>query len=88
MHSNSCQTTWLNEYGWPLHLRTDGGPAYRTEFSEFCATNGIIHQLSSPYNPESNGLAEAAVKSVKSLLIHERGESLPEAIAAWRNMAR
>ena len=32
---------------------------------DFCASHGIQHELSSPYNPESNGLAEAAVKNLK-----------------------
>ena len=62
---------WFNEFGWPTHIRTDGGPQFRSEFKEFCTAHGITHELSSPYNPESNGLAEAAVKSLKGLsLIH------------------
>ena len=50
----------------------------------------IHHELSSPYNPESNGLAEAAVKNMKSLILHcvDRKEDLSIAIPAWRNMAR
>ena len=50
----------------------------------------ITHELSSPYNPESNGLAEAAVKNMKSLILRcvDRKENLSIAIAAWRNMAR
>ena len=48
------------------------------------------HELSSPYNPESNGLAEAAVKSLKGIVLRctERGENIHQAIAAWRNTAR
>ena len=47
-------------------------------------------QLSSPYNPESNGLAEAAVKSLKGIVLRctERGENIHQAIAAWRNTSR
>ena len=56
-----------NDYGWPTHIRTDGGPQFWSEFKEFCTAHGITHELSSPYNPESNGLAEAAVKSLKRL---------------------
>ena len=43
-----------------------------------------------PYNPESNGLAEAAAKNMKSLILRcaDRKEELSIAIAAWRNMAR
>ena len=60
--------TWFTEYGWPNKIRTDGGPAFRNEFSSFCSSNGIKHELCSAYNPESNGLAEAGVKNLS--LIH------------------
>ena len=82
--------SWFTEYGWPNTIRTDGGPAYRNEFSNFCSNNGIKHELCSAYNPESNGLAEAGVKNMKALVerCKEREENLEEAIAAWRNMAR
>ena len=59
---------WLNDFGWPTHIRTDGGPQFRSELEEFCAAHGIQLELSSPYNPESNGLAEAAVKNPKSIV--------------------
>ena len=60
---------WFNDYGWPTHIRTDGGPQFRSEFKEFCTEHGITHELSSPYNPESNGLAEVAVKSLKGIVL-------------------
>ena len=49
-------------------MRSDGGPQYRAELDAFCVRNIITHELSSAYNPQSNGLAEAAVKNVKQLL--------------------
>ena len=82
---------WFTEYGWPSTIQKVGGaPSYRGEFTTFCNSNGIKHELCSAYNPESNGLAEAAVKNMKSLveICSERKESFTEAIAAWRNMAR
>ena len=81
---------WFTEVGWPMTIRTDGGPQFRTEFSLFCDKNSIKHELSSPYNPEYNGLAEAAVKNIKSIITrcNKEGENLKLAIAAWRNMAR
>ena len=81
---------WFNGYGWPTHIRTDGGPQFRSEFKEFCTAHGITHELSSPYNPESNGLAEAVVKSLKGIVLRctERGENIHQAIAAWRNTCR
>ena len=72
------------------HAKVRQEPQFRTEFSAFCSNNGIKHELSSPYNPESNGLAEAAVKNIKTLITrcHKLDEDLQLAITAWRNMAR
>lgn len=39
-------------------LRSDrGGEYFPTEFSDF-ESNGIIHQVSAPYRPQQNGVAE------------------------------
>ena len=88
--SSDSWSDWFIEVGWPTAIRTDGGPQFRTEFSQFCNRHGIKHELSSPYNPESNGLAEAAVKNTKAIITrcHKEGENIKLAIAAWRNMAR
>ena len=88
MASNVGQLSdWFTEFGWPTAIRTDGGPQFRTLF---CNQNGIKHELSSPYNPESDGLAEAAVKNIKSIITrcNKEGENIRLAIAAWRNMMR
>ena len=81
---------WFWEFGFPKNIRSDGGPQFRNEFEEFCRANGINKQLSSPYNPQSNGLAEAAVKQMKFLL-KKTGSSEDKfrpALLAWRNMPR
>ena len=59
-------TTWFNLFGWPSSIRSDGGPQFRGEFSRFCVSHHIRHELSAPYNQKCNGLAEAGVKSVKN----------------------
>ena len=59
---------WFLEFGFPKCIRTDNRPQFRTEFSAWCLSSGIIHETSSPYHPQSNGLAEGAVKAVKLLL--------------------
>ena len=61
-------TDWFNTFGWPERLRSDNGPQYRAEFDEFCHKHSILHENSSPYYPESNGLSESAVKQMKFLL--------------------
>ena len=80
----------FNSFGWPNSIRTDGGPQFRQEFAKFCKTNSIQHKLASAHNPESNGLAEAAVKNLKAIVTRTRAEkaNLEEPIAAWRNMGR
>ena len=75
---NSTSTTnvlrqlkrWKTDYGAPVKLVTDNGPQFRSaEFQHFCKEWYITHVTSSPYNPQSNGIAEAAVKSIKYLLL-------------------
>ncbi|RDX64254.1 hypothetical protein CR513_57211, partial [Mucuna pruriens] len=40
-------------------LRTDGGGEYNSkEFKEFCEAKGIEHEVTAPYTPQHNGLAE------------------------------
>ena len=60
---------WFLDWGYPEVIRTDGGPQFRREFSEWAAERHVKHEVSSPYNPQSNALAEAAVKRCKKLLL-------------------
>ena len=42
-----------------LCLRTDGGGEYNSNaFKTFYSQHGILHQISTPYTPQQNGLAE------------------------------
>ena len=43
-----------------------------SQFAEFCTSWGITHETSSPHYPQSNGFAEACVKSVKHVLQHAK----------------
>ena len=81
---------WFNILGWPRSIRSDGSPQFWGEFSSFCEKNNIKHELSAPYNPRSNGLAEYAVKMVKNILKKCSGENGdPErALNEWRNLPR
>ena len=80
----------FDEFGWPKKIRSDGGPQFRQAFTSFCKLHGISHELASAYNLESNGLAEAAVKSMKALVVRTKklGENLRQAIVCWRNVKR
>ena len=53
----------------PDVLWSDGGPQFTSaKLSSFLATWGTSHIMSSPHYPQSNGKAEAAVKSMKKLI--------------------
>ena len=81
-------TNWFNLFGWPSSIRSDGGPQFRGEFSRFCTSHSITHQVSAPYNPKSNGLAEAGVKSVKNILrkCATSGSDAEYMLYEWRNV--
>ena len=54
-------------------LVTDNGPQYTAdEFAKFARTYNFFHITSSPYFPQSNGLAERAVQTVKNILRDSR----------------
>ena len=48
---------------------SDNGPPFRSnQFEKFCEKHGIRLVHSPPWNPESNGLGERWVQTVKGLL--------------------
>jgi hypothetical protein len=83
--------TWFMDFGLPGTIRSDNGPQFRQSFGELCLAVGVAHETSSPYCPASNGLAEAAVKSMKRLLVKVGGvdnEVFRSALLEWRNTPR
>ena len=87
-----CKTlsAWFNIFGWPSHIRTDGGPQFRHVFSDFCIARNINHEISSAFNASANRLAEAGVKQTKFLLLKlgSMGERYERELCAWRNTPR
>ena len=59
----------FSEHGIPKVLHSDNGPQYASaQFANFCISWGITHKISSLHYPQSNGFAEACIKSVKHTL--------------------
>ena len=70
---NEIFLTW----GYPRHIKADGGGQYRAEFKQFCAQMYITPHTTSAYNHESNGEAEVGVAKVKALIkkvAHSKGD--------------
>ena len=77
------------ELGVPSVIVSDGGPQYTaTEFQDFKKHWQIKHRLSSPRNPQSNGMAEHFVQTMKASLIKtiEEGEDVDLALLTYKTM--
>ena len=62
--------THCARYGIVNTIVSDNGPQFASyEFSQFCKEWGITHTTSAPHYPQSNGKAEAPVKTIKTLLL-------------------
>lgn len=71
-------------HGFPVWVHTDGGPQFTAwEFARFSKTWDFQHTISSPYNSQSNGKAESAVKIIKRLMKRSADPYL--ALLEWRN---
>jgi transposase InsO family protein len=76
--------TIFTRYGRPVMVRTDNGPCYcGAAFGEFLRGQGIRHVTSSAHYPESNGLAERAVGTIKRLW--QGGGDKEQALLTYRN---
>ena len=61
---------WLRTFGVPEERATDGGPPFQShDYQTFLRTWNVDRRLSSAHYPQSNGRAEAAVKSAKRILL-------------------
>nr|XP_040570869.1 uncharacterized protein K02A2.6-like [Lepeophtheirus salmonis] len=77
---------WFTRFGFPPTLHSDNGPQFpndkfRIKLSEW----GVKLTLSPPYHPQWNGLAERAVRIIKSLVKKNPGLSLDELLFSYRS---
>ena len=80
--------SWFSRHGIPMTLIGDNRPPFNSEdFKAFIAEWDFHHVTSSPYHPQSNGRAENAVKTCKSLLIKARTDKCDPLLALleWHN---
>ena len=49
-------------------VKSDKGGEYLEPFSAFCALHGIIHEVTLPYSPQSNGIAEQKNFTLKDMM--------------------
>ena len=49
-------------------IRSDRGGEYEFPFEEICTEFGIVHQMTAPYTPQSNGVADRKNRSLKETM--------------------
>lgn len=79
-----CFEDLFSRFGKPDKVRSDNGPQFRSRFKSFLHKLGISHDPSSPKYSQSNGEAEAAVKTAKSL-ITKNSDNLWQALLEYRS---
>ena len=84
---------YISLYGIPSIFTSDGARVFTSKvFEDFCSRWGIIHRVSTAYNPRANKRAELAVKHAKRLIrgnVSQTGsldtDALVRALLAHRN---
>ena len=78
----------FSEYGWPDTLVSDNGPCYVAKaFTTLMKEYTVNHITSSPYYPQSNGMAEKNVQIVKNLFYKakDEGTDIYKCLMIYRN---
>ena len=76
--------TIFSRFGLPDLIVSDNGPTFvSAEFQAFLTRNGIVHRTTAPYMPSSNGLAERAVRELKTRLSKMTSTPVGDRISKW-----
>ena len=75
----------IRKLGLPEQIISDNGPCFKSEnFRQFCCNLNIGHVTSSPHYHQSNGRAERAIATVKSILKKTKTDTdITKAIIAY-----
>ena len=49
-------------------LKSDRGGEYESPFVDVCAQHGIIHETTTPYSPQSNGVGKRKNRTLKEMM--------------------
>ena len=63
-----CLRQWGSQYGLPYVAKSDNGPSFRESWEEELKKLGVKVVHSSAYNPQSMGLVERSVRTLKEIL--------------------
>uniref|UniRef100_A0A8P4K6X5 Integrase catalytic domain-containing protein n=1 Tax=Dicentrarchus labrax TaxID=13489 RepID=A0A8P4K6X5_DICLA len=77
----------FSRYGVPSEAFTDNGPQFsNTKFRQFADEWDFVHTTSSPHYPQSNGLVEKSVQTVKRLMCKAKdsGTDFSQSLLVYR----
>ena len=58
-----------NQLSGKIKMRmSDRGGEYVTPVGDYCAQHGIRHEVTPPYSPQSNGVAERKIRTLKAIM--------------------
>ena len=73
-----CVREWGALYGLPYAIKVDSGPAFRLSFEQEMENYGVKIIHLSAYHPQSQGLVERSVRSLKEILAKSETKNMSQ----------
>ena len=73
-----CMREWGALYGMPYAIKVDSGPAFRLAFEQEMEDYGVKIIHSSAYHPQSQGLVERSVRTLKEILEKNKNKNMSQ----------